>query len=194
MRLSPLATAILITALASCAPSPTVTVSDGTQASELTPLARGIVRTDGRSDLALSAAGTASCTSSSSAQIATGLASTNAARAARGLRPLTANASLQRAAERHACDMAQRGLMTHTSANGNGVGARVRAAGYRPRVTAENIAAGRLSYAQVLNEWNSSPGHASNLMRSDITHFGIGSAVGSDNKTVYWVAVYAGSM
>ncbi|WP_330450999.1 hypothetical protein FLP41_12330 [Paracoccus marcusii] len=55
---------------------------------------------------------------------------------------MQANDLLARAAARHACDMAQRGRMTHAGSRSSGPSQRVKALGYAPTVTAENIAAG----------------------------------------------------
>lgn len=87
--------------------------------------------------------------------------------------------------------MAGRGTMTHVSQSGGRPGPRLKAAGYRPAVTTENIAAGRMDLGRVLAEWRSSPLHLANVVRPGLRHMGIGHAVGGDGKTVYWTAVYA---
>ena len=68
---------------------------------------------------------------------------------------------------------------------------RVKGAGYRPAVTAENIAAGPFDLARVLAAWNRSPGHLGNIMLPPVSDFGIGHAVAADGKTIFWAAVYA---
>lgn len=154
-------------------------------------LPSGIVLTDGSSAIPLLSPGQASCVRTTASDAATALARTNAQRARRGLAPLQTHPTLQRAAERHACDMAQRGSMTHTGSATSGPSARVKALGYRPRVTAENIGAGHLSLDKVLETWGSSSGHAANIMHPRMRDFGIGRAVGPDGKTTFWTAVYA---
>lgn len=136
-------------------------------------------------------AGGATCLATSASANATGAAATNALRGQRGLSPVRPNPQLARVAAAHACDMAQRGRMTHIGSTTSGPGARLRAAGYQPRITAENIAAGPYNLTRVLGEWNASSGHVANIVLPQISEFGIGEAVGADGRTRYWAAVYA---
>lgn len=135
--------------------------------------------------------GQPSCQTTSSQLNAKGAAETNAARRASGLPPLTANSLLAQVAAGHACDMAKRGQMTHQGSQTSGPGQRVKAKGYAPRITAENIAAGPFDADRVLAEWQASKGHYANLMLPQVRDFGIGHAVGADGRTRYWAAVYA---
>lgn len=116
---------------------------------------------------------------------------TNALRASHGLPPVRASATLGQVAAQHSCDMARRGRMTHIGSTTSGPSQRVKAAGYRPAVTAENIAAGPFSRGRVLQEWNASQGHRANILIPQIREVGIGSAVGPDGKTTFWSAVYS---
>ncbi|GHG14817.1 CAP domain-containing protein [Paracoccus aerius] len=136
-------------------------------------------------------AGQATCLATSSSQNSHGAAATNAMRRSAGLPPVQANPVLARVAAQHACDMAQRGRMTHLGSKTSGPGPRVKAAGYAPRVTAENIAAGPFSQERVLSEWNASSGHLANIMIPQVRDYGIGQAIGPDGKTRFWAAVYA---
>ena len=117
---------------------------------------------------------------------------TNVTRKQRGLAPLRANDDLALAAARHACDMAQRSMMTHRGSNTRGPMQRVKKTGYKPKLTAENIAVGP-AWAQerVLVEWERSSGHLANILIPQIKHYGIGKAVGADGKMVFWAAVYS---
>lgn len=144
----------------------------------------------GYPDVQASAPGRASCPATSAAETRAAAEATNAARRARGLAPVAPNATLSAAAARHACDMAARGLMTHTGTSTKGPSQRVKALGYTPRITAENIAAGPYGLGRVLNEWNSSSGHLANILIPQLRDVGIGRAVGSDGRTVFWSAVY----
>ncbi|NHF74685.1 CAP domain-containing protein [Paracoccus sp. 12-3] len=148
------------------------------------------MRTDGHGEILVAAAGQARCVPTSPAAAAAALAATNRARAARGLAPLRTNARLQRAAEAHACEMAKRGAMTHAGTKTTGPMARAKVQGYAPRLTAENIAAGRFDLSRVLAEWSSSPDHLSNIVISGTQDFGIGQAVAADGKTTFWAAIY----
>lgn len=116
---------------------------------------------------------------------------TNATRKQRGLKPLRANADLALAAARHACDMARRSVVSHRGVGTRGPMQRVKKTGYRPRLTAENIAAGPWGQERVLVEWERSSGHLANILIPQIRDYGIGKAIAADGKTVFWAAVYS---
>lgn len=144
----------------------------------------------GYPDVQAAAPGEATCYQTSAAENAAAAQATNAARRARGLAPVVADAALAEAAARHACDMARRGMMTHVGTSTKGPMQRAKAQGYAPRLTAENIAAGPFPLNRVLNEWSVSSGHLANIMIPQLRDVGIGRAVGSDGRTVFWSAVY----
>lgn len=177
--------------LAGCAPAPTQPVPDPTEHVSAPRLPGAYVRTDGHGDIAVTVAGQVSCPPTSGAEAAAAVASTNAVRTRAGLAPVSTDPRLQRAAQEHACEMAGRGLMTHVGTRSAGPGARVKALGYRPRVTSENIAAGRMDLSRTLQEWASSPDHQANMVIPGLRQMGIGHAIGSDGKTAFWAAVYA---
>lgn len=141
-------------------------------------------------DLQLSAPGAAQCMASTPAGNRALAEATNRIRQAQGLAPVTPNAILGQAAAAHACDMAQRGRMTHRGSTSSGPGPRVKALGYRPILTAENIAAGPFSQDRVLREWAASPGHLANILVPQLREVGLGRATGTDGRTVFWAAVY----
>ena len=145
----------------------------------------------GPHDVTASAPGSAHCFDPNPAEQAIGLQVTNAARSRAGLPPVQADRVLAKAAAVHACDMAKRGTLTHAGSSSSGPSARIKRLGYAPRVTAENIAAGPYNAAQALAAWNGSSGHLQNIVIPQMRDFGVGSAIGSDGKTVYWAAVYA---
>lgn len=154
-------------------------------------LPNGYIRTDGRGAIAVTIAGEVGCGRLGASEVEQALVSTNNVRARRGLAALSTDSRLQRAAEEHACDMARRGVMTHVGTKTAGPGMRVKALGYRPAVTSENIAAGRMDLPKTLHEWTSSPNHQSNMIIPGLRHMGIGHAIGSDGKTAFWAAIYA---
>lgn len=141
-------------------------------------------------DVQASPAGKATCYATSQAQNAAAVSATNATRKANGLAALTPDPVLAAAAAHHACDMAERGLMSHTGTTTKGPLQRVKAQGGAPRLAAENIAAGPFGQDRVLKEWAASNGHLANILIPQLRHYGIGRAVGSDGKTVFWAAVY----
>ena len=185
-----LTTALALALVAGCAappaPAPEVAAAPG--------LPGKVVWTDGHGDLAVATAGAAACPTTSAAEVSAALARTNAVRREAGLAPLAANPVLQRVAEKHACDMARRGLMTHAGTSTTGPLARAKQEGYRPRVISENIAAGapgRFTLTGTLEQWALSPKHRANITIAQMQDFGIGHAVAADGTATFWTAVYA---
>lgn len=138
----------------------------------------------------LQRSGAVTCYQTSMRENQAAVQATNATRKARGLPSLKPNAELAVAAARHACDMARRGVMSHRGSGTRGPMQRLKKAGYRPSIAAENIAAGPFTQDRVLREWVRSSGHLANILIPQVRHYGIGKAVGADGKTVYWAAVY----
>ncbi|WP_312524840.1 CAP domain-containing protein [Paracoccus sp. (in: a-proteobacteria)] len=131
------------------------------------------------------------CLMTSAAENANGAAETNAVRRSKGLSQLRPDKRLAEAAARHACDMAQRDQMTHKGSRSKGPSQRVRAAGYKMQIVAENIGKGFSEPEQVMSAWVASSGHLQNILLPQVRDFGIGKAVAADGRTVYWAAVYA---
>lgn len=92
--------------------------------------------------------------------------------------PLAASAMLSGIAHSHARDLAHRKRLDH--------------AGFRQRLSfaggtaAENVAFGCDSEDCVIRMWARSGGHRANMLRRDVTHYGIASAT-ADNGRKYWV-------
>lgn len=128
------------------------------------------------------------------------LAQVNAARAKPRLcgrqpyaatQPLTWNASLANAAERHSRSMAAAGYFSHQDPNGDVAKDRARAAGYNGRQVGENIASGQGSPDSAMQGWLASPGHCANLMNPLFTHLGAAYATNPGSKAgVYWTMVF----
>ncbi len=97
----------------------------------------------------------------------------NAYRESRGLAALEPSPRLQAAAARHNADMAAEGYFAHTSPQGTRLRDRLEAQGYAFRFAAENLAGGQKTPAEVLRDWQDSPGHDANLLAADATHAGI---------------------
>ncbi|WP_435256913.1 CAP domain-containing protein [Thioclava sp. FR2] len=110
----------------------------------------------------------------------------NAQRKAKGLATLSKNGNLTKAAQQHACDMADRRYFAHQRAGGPDMGQRIKSNGYRYRTAAENIAKmGSPSVNSTAMIWKNSPGHWANILKSNVREIGIGLAV-ADGK-YYWV-------
>lgn len=113
---------------------------------------------------------------------------TNQQRRAVGCGDLLWNPALGLAAQRHADDMAARNYFSHTSRNGATFVARVRNAGYRLRLAAENIAAGYTTPDEVVAGWMASPGHRANILNCGLREVGIGYGYNPGSTYgVYWV-------
>lgn len=80
------------------------------------------------------------------------------------VRPVRWNNTLYKAALRHSEDMHFNRIFSHTGSDGSSPSERVDAAGYRWMSTAENIAQGQRSIAEVVDSWIRSEGHCKNIM------------------------------
>lgn len=101
----------------------------------------------------------------------------NAFRASQGSGRVQQDASLTRAAQRHARDMAARNYFSHQSPggpNGNNLTERMKSGGCSPRAGAENIAQGQTTEASVLTAWQGSAGHRRNMLGDRYTAYGLG--------------------
>ena len=114
------------------------------------------------------------------------LQAVNATRTADGLRPLSLDPALARAARRHSTEMLRGGYFAHGDFRGRMLHFHV----HGPFV-GENLAWGTGSYASsatVISEWLQSPAHRANLLRPSFTRIGIGESrgrfLGSGGATV----------
>ncbi|MFC7534090.1 CAP domain-containing protein [Actinoplanes sp. GCM10030250] len=97
----------------------------------------------------------------------------NVQRTSKGCSALTVNAALTTAARGHSAWMAQTGNFSHTGKSGSNFVARSKAAGYA-KPSAENIAWGYRSAAEVVNGWMKSPGHRTNILNCKSKTVGVG--------------------
>ena len=121
--------------------------------------------------------------------VADAAAAVNAARKAQGRRALARSVRLDNAAMAHACWMAETGTFSHKGAGGSLPKKRIKATGYRTHLTAENIAWGQNTGAQVAAGWMQSPGHRKNILMAGIDDYGLGVAL--MNGRPVWVMDYA---
>ena len=102
----------------------------------------------------------------------------NSFRAEHKLPALSPSTMLSGAAHAHASDMASRKTLDHK--------------GFRQRVpitsgaSAENVAVGCPDEDCVYRMWAKSAGHRANMLRRDVSAYGIASATGDDGRR-YWV-------
>jgi uncharacterized protein YkwD len=116
------------------------------------------------------------------------LAHLNAERKAHGLSALKLAPKLDKAAQGHACDNADRRSISHDSSDGGTLKTRLRKAGYKYRAAAENTGRGFGSGARAVDWWMNSPGHRSNILLDRVRDVGIGIALSDapDGK-LHWV-------
>jgi uncharacterized protein YkwD len=104
---------------------------------------------------------------------------------------LEASPRLNDAAADHARDMARKKFFEHRGSDGSEPRDRVRRAGYRSRLTGENIAYGPVSAEEVVAGWLASPGHCENIMEPRFRDIGVGVATGRKRGQIYWVQEFA---
>lgn len=95
---------------------------------------------------------------------------------------------LELAASAHAADMAAQDYFSHDAKDGSTPAQRVTRAGYRYRMTGENIAGGQLTPEDAVAGWLKSPGHCANLMNPAYQEMAVAYAVNARARLgVYWV-------
>ena len=119
----------------------------------------------------------------------------NKERSKRGLKPVRAKYSLTCAARAHSSEMARRGKLTHTSANGASVGQRLRGhgytrSGYRYWGVGENIARatkGSLCATPegVVASWMRSSAHRNVILKSNFRDVGVGIRTSSSGRCYF---------
>ena len=104
--------------------------------------------------------------------------------------PLVAAKALNAAAAEHARDMARKNYFEHRGSDGSQPRDRVQRAGYRSRLTGENIALGPESAEEVVAGWLASPGHCANIMEPRFEDIGVALATGRKRGQIYWVQTF----
>jgi len=107
-------------------------------------------------------------------------------------RALFWNTDLLDAAREHSDDMATHNFFDHTGSDGRSASDRVTGQGYRWRTVGENIAAGRETAAETVNDWLESPGHCRNIMNPAFAEVAVACVENSDSDyRRYWTNVLA---
>ena len=120
------------------------------------------------------------------------LADLNAYRISKNLPALTYDERLNRASEVHARDLASAGIISHTGTDGSGHGDRVQRQGYYFSIAGENVATGQMSWEDVFEAWKKSPGHNENLLRDDVSQFGLALVYEpTTTYSTYWAMLVA---
>lgn len=112
-------------------------------------------------------------------------------RAFKAAPPVRWNETLAMVALRHAEDMARHNYFAHSGRDGSTPPRRVERAGYRYRITGENIAAGSTTPEEAVAGWIKSPRHCANLMNPAFTEMGAAYALDARSEMgVYWAQVF----
>ena len=105
--------------------------------------------------------------------------------------PLTLNEQLNQAAQGHSNDMATNNFLAHTGSNGSSFNQRIEAQGYIFSFAGENVAAGKSTAQETMQQWLNSEGHCRNIMNPNFTQMGVGFAENSASQyRVYWTQVF----
>jgi uncharacterized protein YkwD len=122
------------------------------------------------------------------------LALLNAHRQANGVPPVSACASLNRAAQAHSEDMRDQDYFDHSGLNGSSPSSRACDACFESCQSAglgENIAAGNSDAEATFDQWLNSPGHNANMLRDSYVVVGLGRATGGGSYRAYWTNAFA---
>ena len=110
---------------------------------------------------------------------------TNEARRQYGLRELSWSDELAEVGRVHCMDMAAQSYFDHVAPDGTTPSQRVRNAGIRCLISAENIAAGQINPEMVVQSWLDSPGHRANILDPQLGKLGVAFFLGGDYG-IYW--------
>jgi uncharacterized protein YkwD len=107
-----------------------------------------------------------------------------------GLGPVTLDPALMQLAQTQASGMAARDKLDH-DAKGD-FAKRMKAAGFDPKVTVENISAGYHTLAEAFSGWRDSPPHRTNMLKPGVTRMGIAAVYQPSSKyKVFWALIMA---
>lgn len=120
------------------------------------------------------------------------LARVNKERERRNMGPLRSSRTLNTAAQAYADRMMREGFYGHISPRGETVLERVRAGGYKPALTGENLASGQQTAEQAMDNWMASRGHRGNILERGFRDIGVGvSVLESDGELkILWVQFF----
>lgn len=119
----------------------------------------------------------------------------NTYRARYGLKPVRLEPRLIEASRIHAADLAKAGIISHSGTDGSTHGDRAMRVGYNFLIAGENVATGQKSWDAAFKAWQESPGHNENLLRPDVSEFGIALVYEpSTTYSTYWAMLVAEPM
>jgi uncharacterized protein YkwD len=97
----------------------------------------------------------------------------NQYRSEHGLKALKLNSELTAAAKVHSRDLAKWDRISHYGSDGSNPWDRVKRAGFKARLAAENVGTGQVNFDEVMKGWKESPGHNKNLLLADAEYMGL---------------------
>jgi len=107
-----------------------------------------------------------------------------------GLKPLVYSKTLETAADAQVEDLYDRSFFAHINPDGEDPGARAIQAGFCHKYVGENLAAGQMTVAQVMQAWKDSASHNLNMIDPDYVYVGIGYYVDQTGRR-YWAQEFA---
>lgn len=112
----------------------------------------------------------------------------------RGLKPLSVDKKLQKAAQWMSNDMAAKNYLGHRDSKGRDPFTRMAAFGYNYNTDkAENVAAGQQTAEKAFKSWKGSKGHNANMLDPHFTVIGIGFAYSKTSRYGwYWATGFGG--
>lgn len=124
------------------------------------------------------------------------IAEINKTRRSFGKQELVDDEILTQTAAAYARQLAQRHHLDHKDPQGRGPDARVEERGYHWMYVAENLAAGQLTPAEVVQDWLNSPPHRAALLSDHPEELGVAYvrsqvSLREDPHLTYWVALFA---
>ena len=111
----------------------------------------------------------------------------NRERAKAGLSPVTADTSIQAAAQVRAREIEK--SFSHTRPDGSSFNTALTQQGVTYRGSGENIAWGQKTPEQVMNGWMNSEGHRANILNKNFTKIGVGYHQNASG-TNYWTQLF----
>ncbi|MCB6728214.1 CAP domain-containing protein, partial [Blautia marasmi] len=111
----------------------------------------------------------------------------NQERAKAGLSPVTADTSIQAAAQVRAKEIEK--SFSHTRPDGSSFSTALTQQGVTYRGSGENIAWGQKTPEQVMNGWMNSDGHRANILNKNFTKIGVGYHQNASG-TNYWTQLF----
>lgn len=115
-------------------------------------------------------------------------AEVSAYRRAHGLGAVKTDGALTAAAQRQASAMARADTVSHDIAGSFAS----RMAGLTRSASAENVAAGKPTFAATMQQWKDSSGHKRNLLMAGATRLGVASATNAASRyKTFWVLIIA---